>query len=122
MTGHSEFHYRPTVLDLVEAVREFLAGEVMAGTDGPLRYNARIATRLLATVARELGAGAAADERHRERLRALGYGDDAELAAAVRAGQHDDDLLGLLETLAPAARARLQVANPGYLDPPAADS
>ena len=119
MSGDAaQFHYRPTAVDLVVAVREFLAEDVLAATEGRLRYNTRIAVRLLETVARELTTGPDAASRHGHRLQALGYADDAALAAAVREGRHDHDLIGLLEALEPAVRDRLEVANPVYLQTP----
>jgi hypothetical protein len=119
MSTRSDFHYVPTAVDLVEAVRDFLIDEVAPGAEGPLRYNCRIAVRLLDTVARELTRDQDGPESvvalHGARLLALGHADDAELAAAVRAGRHDDELLTVLDLLAPAARERVEVANPAYL-------
>jgi uncharacterized protein DUF6285 len=46
---------RPTVVELIEAVRDFLAGEVVpALADRGLRYRMRIALHALAIVAREV--------------------------------------------------------------------
>ena len=76
---------RPTARELLEAVREFLAGPVAAGGDGSLRFHARVAANALAIVERELA--------H---------------PAVVRGG---DDWA----TLALTVRDRLAVANPGHL-------
>jgi hypothetical protein len=48
---------RPTASELLEAVREFLAGQVMPATSGQLAFHARVAANVLGIVARELELG-----------------------------------------------------------------
>ncbi|ART71350.1 hypothetical protein BTO20_24900 [Mycobacterium dioxanotrophicus] len=111
MTG---LHYKPTAAELVAAVAEFLETEVRDGT-GPddraaaLRFHARVAANVLRTVEREL-LDDTADEPLRV-MRTLGYDDEAELAAAIRAGDCGDEVVPALHAL---VRHRLRVAHPGY--------
>jgi aminoglycoside phosphotransferase (APT) family kinase protein len=49
---------RPTASELLDAVREFLTGQVMPATRGQLAYHARVAANVLGIVARELELGA----------------------------------------------------------------
>jgi hypothetical protein len=111
MTG---LHYKPTAAELVAAVAEFLETEVRDGT-GPeggaaaLRFHARVAANVLRTVEREL-LDDTSDEPL-QALRTLGFTDEAELAAAIRAGRCGDEVLPALHAL---VRHRLRVAHPGY--------
>lgn len=50
---------RPTVSELLDAVRGFLTDEVMVATSGQLAFHARVAANALAIVARELDSGSA---------------------------------------------------------------
>ncbi len=52
---------------------------------------------------------------HAARLADLGFGDDTELATALRTGTLDDELESVAPALAASARDQLLVANPGYL-------
>ncbi len=51
---------RPTASELLEAVREYLVGDVMLATTGQLAFHARVAANALAIVARELELGSVA--------------------------------------------------------------
>jgi aminoglycoside phosphotransferase (APT) family kinase protein len=51
-------HGRPTASELLEAVREFLTGQVMPASTGQLAFHARVAANILGIVARELELGA----------------------------------------------------------------
>jgi aminoglycoside phosphotransferase (APT) family kinase protein len=51
-------HGRPTASELLDAVREFLTGQVMPAATGQLAFHARVAANALAIVARELELGA----------------------------------------------------------------
>jgi aminoglycoside phosphotransferase (APT) family kinase protein len=50
-------HGRPTASELLEAVREFLTGQVMPATSGQLAFHARVAANVLGIVLRELELG-----------------------------------------------------------------
>ena len=111
MTGHRGV---PSTRELVAAVREFLHGEVMPGTEGRLNFNARVAVNVLAIVERELERGSEVEAAHRRRLASFGMEDDAALAAAIRHGRIElsRELLHLLRR---DAAARLAIANPRHL-------
>jgi len=110
------FHGRPTAAELVEAVREFLEGDIRDGLQGRLSYQGRIAANALRMVERELAAGKASSIAHDEVVAVFGVETDGELAAAIRAGDVDDRLDELAVVLAEAVEARVRVANPAWLD------
>lgn len=110
---------RPSVAELVEAVGEYLDTTVMDSSEGAARFEARVASNVLAMVGRELALGPAALAAHAERLLTLGAPDEATVAAAIRAGRYDDDLLDVGAVLAEGVRDQLLVVNPSYLDDPA---
>ncbi len=110
----SEPHDAPSAAELVEAVREFLEGDVMGATDGRVRFHARVAARALAVVERELAAGDELAAAHGLRLAALGYSSEAELAAAIRSGQLDDRWDEVAAVVRATVADKLAVANPDY--------
>ncbi|OBF53233.1 hypothetical protein A5787_06290 [Mycobacterium sp. 852002-50816_SCH5313054-b] len=103
---------RPLAAELVAAVAEFLETDVREATGGQVNFHARVAANALRIVEREL-----LDEGEAETgaaLAGLGYADEEQLAAAIRAGELDgraDELTACLRTL---VRNRLAVAHPGY--------
>ena len=105
----------PSAADLLEAVREFLSGDVMDRTQGSVRFHARVAARTLAVVERELELGPAVAESHDQRLDALGFADDADLVEAIRAGKVDDRWDEVAPAVAASVRDQLLIANPGWL-------
>jgi aminoglycoside phosphotransferase (APT) family kinase protein len=107
---------RPTATELVEAVREYLEGDVMEGSDRGARFKGRVARNALLTVERELRLGPTMAEAHAARLAALGFDDDRQLAGALRSGTFDGAWGEVGPALAAAARDQLLVANPAYLD------
>jgi hypothetical protein len=106
---------RPSGAELVEAVREYLEGDVMEQSEGGARFRARIARNVLSMVERELRLGPSLVHAHRERLDALGFDSDSALAAAIRSGACDDEWPAVGRALAASARDQLLVANPSYL-------
>ena len=114
----SEPHDRPTAAELVEAVREFLERDVMAATDGRVQFHTRVAVNVLGMVQRELEVGPAQADAYRERLHALGFADEAELAAAIRRGDVDDRYEEIKAAITATVTDKLTVANPKYLDRP----
>jgi hypothetical protein len=103
-------HDRPTAGEIVEAVAEWVGGLRLEGRDA---FLARVATRALGIVGRELDLGPALAEAHRERLAALGVGSDAELAARIRAG---DDGPQVAAAVRASVVDKLRVADPRQLD------
>lgn len=112
----SGLHDRPTAAELVEAVREFLERDVLAATDGRVQFHTRVAVNVLGMVERELALGPAQAEAHGAALAKLGVADEAGLADAIRQGTLDDRPTEVLEVLKATVRAKLEVANPRYLE------
>ncbi|GAS96200.1 aminoglycoside phosphotransferase [Mycolicibacterium canariasense] len=102
-------HYKPTAAELVAAVAEFLETEVREGTSGAVNFRARVAANVLRTVERELLDDTA--DIARRAMDALGFDDEAALAAAIRSGATGDEVLPALHAL---VAHRLAVAHPGY--------
>jgi hypothetical protein len=95
---------RPTALELIEAVTEFLAEEVLpAATDHRQKFRTLVALNALGIAYRELQSG-------EEQLDEEGL---AELARRIRAGEVDDRTLPLLKEH---VAAKLRISNPGYLE------
>jgi hypothetical protein len=107
-------HDSPSAQELVESVREWLERDVLAETNGRLNFHARVAINVLAMVERELELGPEQAEAHTARLQRLGFADDAELAAAIRAGTVEITP-ELREAVHAGVRDKLSVANPKYL-------
>jgi hypothetical protein len=98
-------HDRPTALELIEAVTEFLSTEVLpAATDHRLKFRTLVALNALGIAARELGAS--------DRL-LLAPDEVAELARRIRAGDVPGDALPLLKEH---VAEKLRISNPGYLE------
>src|SRR5690348_1827784 len=108
-------HGRPTAAELVAAAAEFLERDVREATSGQVNFHARVAANALRMVERELLADD--DSVPRAALANLGFADEAELAAAIRAGELDgragpnSEVTACLRAL---VRRRLAVAHPGY--------
>jgi Domain of unknown function (DUF6285) len=95
---------RPNALELIEAVTEFLAGEVLpTATDHRQKFRTLVALNALGIAYRELQSGE--EQLDEEEL--------AELARRIRAGEVDD---GTLPMLKEHVAAKLRISNPGYLE------
>ncbi len=108
-------HDRPTAVELLEAARGALGEHVLPELTGRPAFELRVAMRALGMVRRELEhAGPHAAKRARA-LAALGVADERELGDAIRKGSFDDDVPGLIAELRRLVRAKLEAANPSYL-------
>jgi hypothetical protein len=95
---------RPTAPELVEAILEFLAGEILPTIeDQRLRFRTLVAMNALSIVYREL-------------LERLPAEDDAEQRELARQIRNDDVPPGTLARVKRDVRARLLVASPRYLE------
>lgn len=108
-------HDAPSATELLEAVREWIDRDVVATSDGRLRFHARVASNVLAMVEREIELGPGHEQAHVARLARLGVADDTELAAAIRSRSFDDRTDELIELLTESVVDKLAVANPRYL-------
>lgn len=97
-------HDRPTALELLEAVTEFLGSEVLPLMDDHrMKFRTLVALNALGIACREL---AAADEPP------LSGAEAAQLAGRIRSEGADPELIPLLKR---EVEAKLRVASPGYL-------
>jgi hypothetical protein len=115
-------HDRPTATELVAAVREYLERDVMTATEGRVAFHARVAVNVLGMVERELELGAAQDVEEHERLVAL-LGRDGTvreltevLASGIRDGSLEIPWSDTVAAVRETVRAKLEVANPRWLD------
>ncbi|MGH9137934.1 MAG: DUF6285 domain-containing protein [Acidimicrobiales bacterium] len=106
-----------TAAQLVEAVREFLERDVLDAVDGRVRFHTRVAINALGIVERELAIGPQHAVAHAERVGALGFDDEAQLAAAIRAGDLDERWDEVVATVRADLADQLAVNNPGYDEP-----
>lgn len=124
---------RPTALELLEAVREFLEKDVMPEVDGRRRFHTRVAINVLGIVARELeheeeairdewqrlarlfesaGEPPATLAAAREAVREL----NTELSRRVQEGEFDVRWKEVFEALRATVAEKLAIANPRYAD------
>src|SRR5438874_12780467 len=96
---------RPTAVELLEAVREFLEQDVMPAVEGRVRFHTRVAVNALGMLERELRLGPELAAAERARLGAL-LGHDAdrdalteELAGGIRDGSLDRRGAGVVGAL-----------------------
>ena len=103
---------RPLAAELVAAVAEFLETDVRAATEGQVNFHARVAANALRIVERELLDESEAESR--AALAGLGFADEEQLAAAIRAGEMDGRAEEVTACLLDLVRRRLAVDHPGY--------
>lgn len=108
-------HDRPTAAELLEALREWMEQDLFPGVEGRLQFHTRVAINMVDIVARELELGPDQVVRYDQVLASFGMKDDAELAAAIRAGTFDEELPSVMTRLLPVVEDKLRVANPRYL-------
>jgi aminoglycoside phosphotransferase (APT) family kinase protein len=99
-------HDRPTADELLEAVQEWIGGLELGGRD---HFLARVTTRALDVVRRELALGPVLTARQADRLRSLGVTSDAELAAQIRAGRGEP---AVVQAVCDSVIDKLRVADP----------
>lgn len=114
--GHAVYG-RPTLGELVAAVRESLTDAVAGRGPALSGYGARVAANVLAIVERELTRGAADQRAYDGLLARLEAADEAALAAGIRAGRRDHQLAEIAAEFRGIVAARLAVAHPGYAAP-----
>ena len=108
---------RPDAAELIDAVSEFLHDEIKDTVAGPLSFHTRIAINALNIATRELQSGPQHAAAHSARLARFGCVDNAQLAAAIRAGQLDEQYDKLSVEIRQMVWDKINVANPRYTNP-----
>lgn len=119
----SSLYGRPTAAELVAAVADFLDSDVRGALRsdgrpadaGQVSFHARVAANVLRIVERELLDQTAGEVTGA--LSDLGFTDEQQLAAAIRAGELDDSAGEVLACLRTVVRHRLKIDHPGYDEP-----
>jgi hypothetical protein len=117
-------HDRPSLPELLEAVRAYIGEEVVPhAPDRRARFRALIAANVLQIAIRELAAGPADDAAEEARFEALGLREGTlderrrELARRIRAGEYDEPPRreAALAYARESVRRKLAVANPRFI-------
>jgi hypothetical protein len=112
MTSGNPIHGRPTAAELVAAVANFLETQVQ--TSGRGADELATATYALRIVERELLDDSVGDADARDALAALGFSEEAQLAAAIRNGDLDHRAHDVTSYLRTVVNYRLAISHPGY--------
>ena len=112
-TGSISVSDRPTAAELAEALHDWLETDVLTGTEGRLRFHARVAANAVAMLAREARLGAAHVAALGARHEGLGVADESALAAAIRDGDLDDRWDEVVEAVWATVVDKLEVSHPG---------
>lgn len=108
---------RPTAVELVEAVREWIDHDVRNATEGRVAFHGRVAVNALAMVEREMSLGPAHRSAHAAGLAQVGCSDDRELVSMIREGSLDARADEVRTVVGRSVAYKLQVANPRWLEP-----
>jgi aminoglycoside phosphotransferase (APT) family kinase protein len=105
-------HGRPTAVELLDALQGWLDTDVSEATTGRVRFHSKVATRVVAMIAREITLGPDQSARYQEGLSRLGVAGESELAQAVAAGGLDARHDELVAFLCRSVADKLVVAHP----------
>jgi aminoglycoside phosphotransferase (APT) family kinase protein len=108
-------HDRPTATELLDAARGALAETVLPHLSGRPAFELRVAMRAIAMAERELAHRAEHVAVRAQALARVCVDDEAQLCALIRASEIGDQREQLCASLRELVRAKLEVANPRYL-------
>jgi hypothetical protein len=109
-------HDRPTALELLQASREALGDDVLPQLQGRAAFQLRVVLRALGIVGREVEHSAEHAALHAAALASVGCHDERELALGIRERRLDARDERVLAAVRDTVRAKLEVANPTYLE------
>jgi len=115
LQAQPRLHDRPTALELLDAARGALGDDVLPLLHARAAFQLRVSLRALGIVRRELAHAEQHSALHAAALSRLGVADEAELASAIRRGDFAGREQELYPALRATVRAKLEVANPAYL-------
>ncbi len=104
----------PSAGDLIEAVRAYLADDLMPRSSGADRWVLRVAANALAIAGREVTHGPDHRNAHAQRLAQFDATTDAELSALIRSGALDDRWDEVKAAVEATVSDKLDVASPAH--------
>jgi aminoglycoside phosphotransferase (APT) family kinase protein len=104
---------QPTARELAEGLVAYLSDQTGVAS-GERRYLNRVAANIVGILDREYRLGPPLRSACAQRLSALGFHDESNLALAIREGRLSSNSREVVEALRECIHARLTVANPGY--------
>lgn len=114
----------PSAAELLEAVREFLEGDIFPVVEGRAKFHTRVAMNVLKIVERELELSVESDARERKSIETLLARPVAseeslldlnkELASQIRDGSMPGTRAELFAHLRSTLKDKLAIANPKY--------
>ena len=113
-------HDKPSILELVEAVRDFLEDKAMPQLKGQAAFHARVSANALGIVHRELSQGPRQDAAELEGLRGLLDMDgtleelNRELCFRIRKGKMELHKGGLMDHLWQTTLDKVSIDQPKY--------
>jgi hypothetical protein len=111
---------RPHAPELLRAIREFLAGDVLPKLEGRTQFHLKVAINSLAILERETTSGARVDAAELARLKTLLGRDgslselNAELARQLRTGLRDETDAALMAHLRATIADKIAISNPKW--------
>jgi hypothetical protein len=111
---------KPTLLEIVTAVREFIENKAMPELKGHTAFHARVAANALAIAEREIAQGGDASTREHARLTDLLHQDGSldelnrNLCAEIAAGRMTLETPGLADHLKATTLDKVAIDQPGY--------
>ncbi len=111
-------HDRPTMIELLDAARGALGEDVLPQLAGRPAFQLRVALRALGIVRRELAQGEEHAALHAAALATVGCADERELARSIRDGTLRERDAHVISAVRATVRAKLDAANPRYLQKP----
>ena len=110
----SSLYGRPTAAELVAAVADFLDSDVARSADAMGRSPSTPGSPRTCCAPSSANCSTRPRARSPRRLDELGFADETQLAAAIRAGELDGRAGEVLPCLRTLVRHRLAIAHPGY--------
>ena len=114
------FEDRPTIKELIEAVREFLEIKISPAVDKHTAFHTRVAINVLKIIERELELGPGLGAEEHQRLKKLLNRDGSlkdlnkDLCLKIQEGKIDYNNPDLIDHLKKTTLGRLSIDNPKY--------
>tara|TARA_Y100001970_G_scaffold140511_1_gene172995 strand:- start:1797 stop:2195 length:399 start_codon:yes stop_codon:yes gene_type:complete len=118
LPSRSNYPYdAPSAIELIQAVEECIADEIVPTSVGATKWKLRIAANALKIALREIEGRASHQDDLRTILTDLEAVDMPDLSKKIKAGDFDERFEMLQQKLLSIVTMKLEIANPGHLKP-----